>query len=266
MMKNDFTVIIPARMQSARLTGKMLLDIHGVPLIIRTVKQALLSNASNVIVATDDEAIETVCKKHDINVILTDINHQNGTDRVVEAAVQLGLEDNEIVVNVQGDEPLINPQLINNLATFIFNKGTPVATIAHIIDTENEIFNPSIVKVVLDAYNNALYFSRAPIPYSRDGFIEELNFNLPNGINFLRHIGMYAYSVDFLKNYKQMLAPALEHVEKLEQLRILYNGYKMAVMVSDIIPEGGVDTLEDLTRVRQYVANLEISGKGGSHD
>ncbi len=262
-MNKEYIVLIPARMQSTRLTDKMVLDIHGVPLIIRTVRQALQSTAKDVIVATDDNKIETICNTYGVKVIMTKKEHPTGTDRLAEAVNKLNLNDNQIVVNVQGDEPLINPEIINNLANFIINQGSDVATIAHKIYTDNEIFNPSIVKVVLDTNSYAMYFSRAPIPYYRDGFGEQLNFNLPLGINFLRHIGMYAYTVKFLKNYNSMPESPLEHVEKLEQLRILYNGHKLSVLVSDIIPEGGVDTLEDLERVRQFFYNREISGKGG---
>ena len=250
-------------MQSTRLADKMILDIHGIPLIIRTVRQALQSDAKDVFVATDDHKIERICNDYGAKVIMTKREHETGTDRLAEAVAILNLNDDEIIINVQGDEPLINPALINNLAQFIMNRGTEVATIAHKIHTDNEIFNASIVKVVLDAQGNAMYFSRAPIPYYRDGFVEKLNFNLPQGIHFLRHIGMYAYSVKFLKNYNNMPDSPIEHVEKLEQLRILYHGHKLSVLISDIVPEGGVDTLEDLERVRQLFYNMEISGKGG---
>ena len=259
---NNFKVIIPARLQSGRLKDKMRADIHGLPLIVRTAKQALKSNASSVTVATDDKGIMDICESYNIACVLTSCDHQTGTDRLVEAVNILKYADNEVIINVQGDEPLIEPQLINDLANFIIRQQTQVATIAHKISTENEVFNPSIVKVVLDCNSNAMYFSRAPIPYSRDGFATQLDFSLPKGINFLRHIGMYAYSVKFLKNYGDMPSSLIENVEKLEQLRILYNGHKLSVLISDIIPEGGVDTLEDLQRVRQVIANQEISGKG----
>ncbi|MCE2706231.1 MAG: 3-deoxy-manno-octulosonate cytidylyltransferase [Proteobacteria bacterium] len=250
-MNKGFSVIIPARMQSARLANKMILDIHGLPLIIRTAKQALQSNTKQVVVATDNKQIEAICKEHKIDVIMTKEEHQTGTDRLAEAVKTLGYKDDEIIINVQGDEPLIPPQLINNLADFIIRQKTQVATIAHKIYHENEIFNPNIVKVVLNKNNHAMYFSRAPIPYHRDGFIEKLDFILPNGINFLRHIGIYAYSVEFLKNYSAMPHSLIEQVEKLEQLRVLYSGQNLSVLVSEIIPEGGIDTIEDLQRVRK---------------
>jgi 3-deoxy-manno-octulosonate cytidylyltransferase (CMP-KDO synthetase) len=249
-------------MQSGRLTQKMIVDIHGLPLIVRTAKQSQQSNAKSVTVATDSDQIKTICDSYNIECILTSASHQTGTDRLAESVKILNYADNEVVINVQGDEPLIDPNIINNLANFIFTKQTSVATIAHRIFTENEIFNSSIVKVVLDTNGNAMYFSRAPIPYYREGFGETLSFKLPQGINFLRHIGLYAYTVEFLNNYNTMPVSLIEDVEKLEQLRILYNGQKLSVLISDIIPEGGVDTLEDLQRVRQVIANNEISGKG----
>jgi 3-deoxy-manno-octulosonate cytidylyltransferase (CMP-KDO synthetase) len=266
MMSNaKFRVIIPARMESNRLVDKMIVDIHGIPLIVRTALQAKKSQAQSVVVALDNKKIADICSAHNIDWVLTSVNHSTGTDRLAEAVNLLGYHDDEYILNVQGDEPLIEPQLINNLAAFIIDKKTDVATIAHPIFTENEIFNPSIVKVVLDNNSNAMYFSRAPIPYYRDGFGELLDFNLKSGINFLRHIGMYAYSVAFLKNYHGMPVSLIEDVEKLEQLRIIFNGHRLAVQISDIIPEGGVDTIEDLQRVRQVIANLEISGKYGLH-
>ncbi len=240
-------------MQSTRLPHKMILKIGKLPLIVQTAKQALKSHASRVIVATDHKDILQVCQEHAIEAVMTKASHNSGTDRLTEVAVLLDLQDEEIIVNVQGDEPLIDPQLINQLADFIQNKKADIATIAHSITNEDEIFNPNVVKVVLDKDNNALYFSRAPIPYHRDGFTNRNEFKLPTDLNLLRHIGMYAYSVKFLKNYNQMQPCALENVERLEQLRALYNGHKIAVLSSEIMPEAGVDTLEDLQRIRQLV-------------
>ena len=252
---NKFDVIIPARMHSTRLPNKMTLDLDGIPLIIKTARQAHKSSANSVIVATDHSDILSICKKHNIEAVLTKKDHNSGTDRIAEAASVLGLGANEIIVNVQGDEPLIDPSLIDNLAQFIFKKNAEVATIAHTIETEAEIFNPNIVKVVLDANSNALYFSRAPIPFYRDGFVHQgHNFKLPTQLNLLRHMGIYAYSVAFLNNYSQMPPSELENIEALEQLRVLYHGHKIAVLVSDIIPQGGIDTIEDLERVRQVLS------------
>jgi 3-deoxy-manno-octulosonate cytidylyltransferase (CMP-KDO synthetase) len=249
---NKFTVVIPARMHSTRLPHKMMLDLAGVPLIVKTAHQAHKSNAAQVIVATDHADILELCKKHGIKAIMTREDHKSGTDRIAEVAKLLNLSSTEIIVNVQGDEPLIDPKLINNLAKFIINKQAEFATIAHSISTEEEIFNPNIVKVVLDKNSNALYFSRSPIPFYRDGFTNRAHeFKLPQQLNLLRHIGMYAYSVNFLNNYSKMPVSPLEEVECLEQLRVLYAGHKISVLISNMIPEGGVDTLEDLQRVRQ---------------
>lgn len=252
---NNFVVIIPARMQSTRLPQKMVLDIGGVPLIVKTAKQALKSQALKVIVATDHADILNICQKHNIDAVMTKITHNSGTDRLAEVAHLLNLNDDQVVINVQGDEPLIDPQLINQLADFIHEKKTEIATIAHPIYKEDEIFNPNVVKVVLDKLNNALYFSRSAIPYYRDGFTKDKEFKLPESLNLLRHLGIYAYSVKFLKSYNQMPHCPLENVECLEQLRALYNGYKIAVLTSSILPEAGVDTLEDLERIRKLVMN-----------
>lgn len=249
---NRFSIVIPARMHSTRLPHKMTLDLGGVPLLIRTYQQAAKSSAAQVIVATDHIDILNLCKNHGVLAIMTKEEHNSGTDRIAEVATKLNLPSGDIIVNVQGDEPLIDPALIDNLAQFIFEKKSEFATIAHPILSEEEIFNPNIVKVVLDKNSNALYFSRSPIPFYRDGFTNRANaFKLPEQLKLLRHIGMYAYSVNFLNSYSQMMPSPLEQIEALEQLRILYNGQKIAVLVSDIIPEGGVDTLDDLQRVRQ---------------
>lgn len=253
LIMNKFTVIIPARMSSTRLPGKMLLDVVGLPLIIRVAKRAHLSNASRVVVATDYQEIYDVCKSHGLEVVMTSDQHQSGTDRIAEVVKTLGLADNEIIVNVQGDEPLIDPELINQLAEFIANKQTSIATIAHPISSQDEIFNPNVVKTVLNKDNLALYFSRAPIPYYRDGYNNPRDFAVPHNINILRHIGIYAYQVSFLNIYNQLPSCPLEQVEALEQLRALYNGYKIAVMISNHAPAAGVDTLDDLMRVRQII-------------
>ncbi|MCC2624262.1 MAG: 3-deoxy-manno-octulosonate cytidylyltransferase [Burkholderiales bacterium] len=255
MKEYKFTIIIPARMQSGRLPNKMVLDLDGLPLVVRTAKQAHKSSAASVIVATDHDSIVAICKEHGIDAIMTRDDHHSGTDRIAEAASSLGLAADEIIINVQGDEPLIDPILINDLAAFTHSKQAEFATIAHPIHTEAEIFNPHIVKVVLDKDSNALYFSRSPIPFYRDGFNNPISeFKLPPLLNLLRHIGMYAYTGTFLKNYSQMPVSPLESIEALEQLRILYNGHKIAVLVSDTVPEGGVDTKEDLERIRQALS------------
>ena len=253
MSKNNFTLVIPARMHSTRLPQKMILKIGDLPMIVQTAKQAMKSNASKVIVATDHEDIIKVCSEHGIEAVMTKVTHNSGTERLVEVTNLLNLPDDEIIINVQGDEPLIDPSLINQLADFILDKKTPIATIAHHITLEDEIFNPNIVKVVLDKDNNALYFSRASIPFYRDGYTNRQEFKQPQTLDVLRHIGIYAYNIRFLKQYYQLANCPLENVECLEQLRILYNGYKIAVMTSDTTPHAGVDTLEDLERIRQLV-------------
>lgn len=250
---SDFTIIIPARMSSTRLPRKMLLDVVGLPLIVRVAKQAQLSNAKKIIIATDHEEILETCLAHGVDAIMTSAEHQSGTDRIAEVAAYLGLADNEIIVNVQGDEPLIDPELINQLAEFIAKKQTAIATIAHTIHSPDEIFNPNVVKTVLNKDNLALYFSRAPIPYYRDGYTNAKDFEYPKQLNILRHIGIYAYQVSFLNIYHQLPNCPLEQVEALEQLRALYNGYKIAVMTTSHAPAAGVDTLEDLVRVRQII-------------
>ena len=241
-------------MSSTRLPNKMLADVCGLPLIIRVAHQSLKSQATSVTVATDDSKIYKVCQEYGLNVIMTAIKHQSGTDRIAEAAQKLNLASNEIIVNVQGDEPLIAPELINQLAAFIATKNTPIATIAHAINSTEEIFNPNVVKVVLDNNNIALYFSRAPIPYYRDGYTKT-ELSLSTQIDVLRHIGIYAYKVEFLNLYASLLPCNLEQIEALEQLRAIYYGHKIAVMQADQAPAAGVDTLADLERVRTIIAN-----------
>ena len=301
----DFYIIIPARMNSKRLPNKMLLDIGGIPLIVRTAIQAQKSQAIRVIVATDHPDIESECRAHNIESIMTSQHHQTGTDRIAEAVKLLKLTADTIIINVQGDEPLIDPKLINELASFISSKqksskqksSTPeinntssvttkpsitttnnmvtdknialggcitprveIATIAHKIIAEHDVFNPNIVKVVVDKDQNALYFSRAPIPFCRDNIATGSNLsfthiNLLEYSPFLRHIGIYAYTVNFLNNYSAMPISPLENLEKLEQLRILYNGEKIAVLTTNNVPASGVDTHDDLIQIRKLIIN-----------
>jgi len=247
---SNFIVIIPARMNSFRLPQKMILDVGEVPLIIRTARQALKSKATHVVVATDHEEIRSLCEKHDIRAIMTSSKHQSGTDRLCETVQLLNLSNREqIIINVQGDELFIDPCLINELADFISNKKSHMATVAYPVTNEKEIFNPNIVKVVLDSLQNALYFSRAPIPFHRDG--------CQTTLNCLRHIGIYGYTVKFLENYSQMAECTLEQIECLEQLRVLYNGFKIAVLISKNNHEAGIDTLDDLNRAREKFAEKE---------
>ena len=239
-----FKVVIPARYASTRLQGKPLLDIAGKPMVVRVAEQAAKSGASEVVIATDFEKIVTVAKQHGFNAVMTRIDHQSGTDRIAEVAQKLGWADDEIVVNVQGDEPLIDPALIQEVAAHLVkNKDAVMATACHAIHDEASMINPNIVKVVLDASGNALYFSRAPIPYPRDDMFKQ-------NIQAYRHIGIYAYRVGFLKQYAQLTVTELEKIESLEQLRVLHHGYKIGVSITQNAPASGVDTQDDLDFVR----------------
>lgn len=239
-----FKVVIPARYASSRLPGKPLLDIAGKPMVIRVAEQAAKSQAQQVVIATDFEKIMTVAAEHQVAAVMTRIDHASGTDRIAEVAEKMGWSEDEIVVNVQGDEPLIDPQLINEVAlTLAHNREAVMATACHPIHSEVDFLNPNIVKVVMDAHGNALYFSRSPIPYPRDEIYKQT-------IQAHRHIGIYAYRVGFLKAYANLTATTLEKIERLEQLRVLHHGYKIAVTVTEHAPASGVDTQADLDLVR----------------
>ncbi len=239
-----FKVVIPARYASARLPGKPLLDIAGKPMVVRVAQQAEKSGASEVVIATDFEKIMQVAVAHNIKAVMTRVTHISGTDRIAEVAQQFNWADDEIVVNVQGDEPLIDPKLIQEVAKHLANSQDAVmATACHAIHDEAALLNPNVVKVVMDANGNALYFSRSPIPYPRDEVYK-------NNIQAHRHIGIYAYRVGFLKRYAQLAVTELEKIESLEQLRVLHHGYKIGVTVTANAPESGVDTQADLDYVR----------------
>lgn len=249
----NFTVMIPARLSSSRLPEKALADIHGKPMVVRVAEKALLAKATRVVVATDHERIVEACAVHQIDSVLTSQTHTSGTTRLAEAAQLLGLSDDEIVVNVQGDEPMIPVQLIERVAQTLANSRAPMATAAHPVHDFAEFMNPNCVKVVLNQAQEALYFSRAPIAYPRDSMLaksEQLPQPLP-----LRHIGIYAYRVGFLKQYAAMTESPLETCESLEQLRVLWHGYPIAVSVLDDAPPAGVDTADDLARVRLQFAD-----------
>ncbi len=251
-MKNKFVVIIPARINSTRIKKKMILSVGEYPLIIQTAIQSKKSSAQNVVVATDDEEIFNLCYQYNINAIMTDVNHKSGTDRVVEASIKLNLDDNDTIINVQGDEPLVNYNLINDLAEFFVEKKTNFATVAGLIENVEDVFNPNIVKVVLDKDDNALYFSRSPIPFYRDGYVDKLNSKMPR-FNVLKHIGIYAYNLKYLKIFKNSPQSEIEQVESLEQLRALYNGEKIAVLKNNSFYHHGVDTYDDLERVQKIL-------------
>lgn len=244
-----FVVLIPARLSSSRLPGKALADIHGKPMVVRVAEQAAKSKAARIIVATDHADIQTACQAHGIETVMTANTHESGTTRLAEAAATLGLADDTVIVNVQGDEPLIDPELINRTAALPVANQVPMATAAHAIDNLAEFLNPNCVKVVLNTHGNALYFSRAPIPYPRDAMAANPN-TLPEGFTPLRHIGIYAYRAGFLRQYAAMSASPHETDESLEQLRVLWHGYPIAVEITDTAPAAGVDTPEDLERVR----------------
>jgi 3-deoxy-manno-octulosonate cytidylyltransferase (CMP-KDO synthetase) len=249
----SFTVLVPARLASTRLPGKPLADIGGVPMIVRVARQAALSSASAVVVAADHADIVHVCVAHGVSAVLTRTDHATGSDRLAEACVLLGLDGQSIVVNVQGDEPLIEPALINACATLLGRRlDCVMSTAAHAIDMQDEFDNPNVVKVVLDAAHNALYFSRAPIPWWRDARAAGVA-SVPSTAA-LRHIGLYAYHAGFLRRFPSLPPSPLEGIEALEQLRVLWHGERIVVHVSDTRPGPGVDTPQDLARVRALFA------------
>ena len=252
-MSTPFTVIIPARLASSRLPEKALADIAGKPMVVRVAERAKLSEAQRIVVATDHTAIAAACSEYGIEAVLTGKQHTSGTARLAEAALLLGMADSDIAVNVQGDEPLIDPSLINRTAELLGSSSAQMATAAHPIADVAEFLNPNCVKVVLDQRRNALYFSRAPIAWPRDAFAETQAV-LPEGFAPLRHIGLYAYRVGFLHQYVGLPPSPLESIESLEQLRVLWHGGKIAVTVCDNAPAAGVDTAEDLQRVRDWFA------------
>ncbi|OAI03724.1 3-deoxy-manno-octulosonate cytidylyltransferase [Methylomonas methanica] len=248
-MSTGFKVVIPARYGSTRLPGKPLLDIAGKPMIVHVCERALEADAEQVVVATDDQRIFDAVGDLGLLAVMTDPNHQSGTERIAEVARIMGWADEQIVVNLQGDEPLIPPAYIRDAAMALAGQDQAgIATLAAKILDVDEIFNPNAVKVVLDKNGYALYFSRAPIPWNRSTFPDQHDpavSTLPH----LRHIGMYAYTVGFLQRYCSWAASPLESVESLEQLRILWHGEKVLVKIVEKTPEAGVDTEEDLVRV-----------------
>lgn len=250
-MSSAFKVVIPARYGSTRLPGKPLLDIAGKPMIAHVCERALEAEAEQVVVATDDQRIFDAVEKLGLQVVMTDPNHQSGTERIAQVAEIMNWRDDDVIVNLQGDEPLIPPAYINDVAGALSGQQQAgMATLAAKIHDQDEIFNPNAVKVVLDKDGYALYFSRAPIPWQRGAFPEQADVN-NEAQPFLRHIGMYAYTVDFLNRYCGWRPSPLEAVESLEQLRVLWYGEKIRVQTVAKTPEAGVDTEEDLLRVAQ---------------
>ncbi|BDT74628.1 3-deoxy-manno-octulosonate cytidylyltransferase [Polynucleobacter sp. KF022] len=245
----DFLVVIPARLGSTRLPRKPLADIGGKPMVIRVAERAKLSLAQSVVVATDSPEIQAVCDEHRIDCLLTSENHPTGTDRIAEVAQLLKLPNDALIVNVQGDEPLIPPELINQVASTLAEKARcAISTVAVPITEVAEINNPNVVKVVLNRSGEALYFSRAPIPFVRDAQAQQTTTHL-------RHLGIYGYRADFLQAYSRLEPAPPEQAEALEQLRALWNGYRIAVHIAPEAPPAGVDTPEDLERIRQLLGN-----------
>jgi 3-deoxy-manno-octulosonate cytidylyltransferase (CMP-KDO synthetase) len=247
----SFVVLIPARLQSTRLPDKPLADIHGVPMVVHVARRAALSRAARIVVAGDDVRITSACQAHGVAAVLTRTDHRSGSDRLAEACVQLGLDGDAVVVNVQGDEPLIAPAMIDACAQLLVDRpDCVVSTVAHAIDDDAEYTSPNVVKVVLDADSRALYFSRAAIPHWRDKpRADALPMPLP-----LRHVGLYAYRAGFLRRFPSLPPAPLEQLEALEQLRVLWHGERIAVHVSSERPGPGVDTAADLERVRALMA------------
>ena len=254
MQAQPFTVIIPARMRSTRLPGKMLADLGGRPLVVRVAERARESGAREVVVATDHEDIAAAVAAHGWKACMTSATHETGTDRLAEAAHRLELQANDIVVNVQGDEPLIDPALIRTVAAKLArHSDASISTAVHPLDSAKAFFDPNVVKVVIDGAGFAQYFSRAPIPYARDAFAQSRE-SLPAGFPAYRHIGIYGYRVRFLEEYASLEPTPAERFEALEQLRALGHGHRIAVALWHEPLEPGVDTAEDLERVRRRLA------------
>ncbi len=250
----DCTVIIPARMASSRLPDKPLADLAGLPMVVRVAQRAALSGAGRVVVAADDARIVQACQAHGVEVLLTRVDHASGSDRLAEACTLLGLPDEALVVNVQGDEPLIPPELIGAVARVLAERPeASMGTAAHPIHELADYTNPNVVKVAMDARQLALYFSRAPIAWWRDGQQGGAFQALPSPAP-LRHIGIYSYRAGFLRQFPQLPPAPIETLESLEQLRALWHGHRIAVHVSDAAPGPGVDTPEDLARVRRLLS------------
>lgn len=245
-----FKVLIPARLASTRLPDKPLADIGGLPMVVRVARRALQSGAEAVVVAADDPRVVDACAAHGVQALLTRKDHLSGSDRLAEACEQLGWDGDERIVNVQGDEPLIEPALIDACAQLLRERPDCVmSTVAHPIHDAADFANPNVVKVVLDAAGRALYFSRACIPWWRDAPATGGQRALPSPAP-LRHVGLYGYRAGFLRSFPTLSPAPLERIESLEQLRVLWHGERIAVHVSDAAPAAGVDTPEDLQRVR----------------
>ena len=254
----NFKVVVPARYASTRLPAKPLLDLGGKPMVVRVAERALLSGADEVWVATDHADVRAAAVQHGFAALLTRSDHPTGTDRLAEVVEQRGWDDETIIVNVQGDEPLIDPDLVARTALRLAESGADIATVAHPIDNAADFFNPNVVKVICNAAGDALYFSRAPIPYARDHFAGVAGKEtLPSNMLAHRHIGLYAYRARFLRAYTKLAISPLEEMEALEQLRALWHGFRISVMISDHLPMPGVDTPEDAARMQEWFTRPE---------
>ncbi|ODU50727.1 MAG: 3-deoxy-manno-octulosonate cytidylyltransferase [Thiobacillus sp. SCN 63-374] len=245
-----FRVVIPARYASSRLPGKPLADIGGRPMVLHVLERALLAGAESVVVATDDARVQQAVEAAGHQALMTSPEHRSGTERLVEVAETLGWSDDTLVVNVQGDEPLIDPELIREAARqLVLHDDAVMATLAHPIHDHADFVNPNVVKVVADEAGYALYFSRAPIPWPRDAFADRQK-PMPHELGALRHIGLYAYRAGFLRTYAGLASSPLERYEMLEQLRVLWHGHRISLGITPVAPAPGVDTPEDLARIR----------------
>lgn len=245
-----FTVLIPARLASTRLPNKPLAALGDAPMVVRVAQRAMQSQARRTVVACDSPRIMDACAAHGVEAVLTRDDHASGSDRLAEACALLGLDGDDLVVNVQGDEPLIVPALIDAVAALLTQQpGASMSTAAHAIDTLDDLRNPNVVKLVTDANSRALYFSRAPIPWWRDGFAAGVD-TLPRPAP-LRHIGIYGYRAAFLRLFPTLPQAPIEQTEALEQLRAMWHGHQIAVHVTEHAPGPGVDTAQDLERVRK---------------
>lgn len=261
-----FKVVIPARYASTRLPGKPLLDLGGKPMVVRVAERALLSGAEEVCVATDHAAVAAASLAHGLTVVMTRGDHPTGTDRLAEVVSIKRWSDDVLVVNVQGDEPLIDPALIVATAKQLADSGAAIATVGHPIGRLDEFLNPNVVKLVRRADGDALYFSRAPMPWPRDALakLAELNGgvlpaggDLPAGVVAIRHIGLYAYRASFLKAYAELAPAPLEAIEALEQLRALHYGYRISVAICETMPATGVDTPDDARTMQAHFAGAQ---------
>jgi 3-deoxy-manno-octulosonate cytidylyltransferase (CMP-KDO synthetase) len=249
-----FTVLIPARLASTRLPNKPLADLGGAPMVVRVAQRAQLSQADKVVVATDSPEVMDACARFDIQAVMTAADHASGSDRLAEACTLLGMPDDAVVVNVQGDEPLIDVALMDAVAQLLADRpDCAMSTVAHAIDRAADYLNPNVVKVVLDAQQTAMYFSRTPIPAARD----HADQPWPGLLKPLRHVGIYGYRAGFLKAFPRLPPAPVEQLERLEQLRALWHGYKIAVHITQEAPGIGVDTAEDLMAARQLFAKLQ---------